>query len=62
MSSERDGIVTMQPPMFRVMRLENWPVPCISGHAESVTKGGTLSPIRLMRCSNDSAGEIPTSA
>jgi hypothetical protein len=31
----REGRVATVPPRFRVMNDENWPVPCICGHATS---------------------------
>ncbi|CAB4886589.1 unannotated protein [freshwater metagenome] len=45
-SNERDGSVTTVPPRIIAMRLENWPVPCMSGHADSSTNGGQSGPIR----------------
>ena len=58
----RDGSVTIVPPIPMVMNDENWPVPCISGHAGSMTSGGRSGSIRDASSSTDVAGSMPTRA
>ena len=61
-SKWRDPRVTTHPPRFIAMKLENWPVPCINGHAESSTKPGCAGSSRLTSSSTDVAGGTPSTA